>query len=57
MHGARSIKPVPGHIFIHFDDIRDACSAHASSRLSRKDWKLEFANPAELARVMNYSPL
>lgn len=54
MHGERFVNGGSGHIFIHFDDVRDACAVHASSRLSRNDWRLEFAGPAKLAKVMNH---
>lgn len=50
-HGTRSIKPDVDIVYIQFDDIRDACSVHASSRLSTRDWKLDFAHPKSLQKV------
>lgn len=52
MHGKRLVDGGYGHIFIRFDDVREACAAHASSRLSRKNWKVEFANPVKLPKVV-----
>jgi hypothetical protein len=50
-HGTRSIQPDIDLVYIQFDDIRDACSVHASSRLSTREWKLDFAHPKSLQKV------
>lgn len=49
--GDRYVQLVLGHIYIHFDDIRNACQAHASSRLRQRGWILDFASSSNLPKV------
>ncbi|CAH0042940.1 unnamed protein product [Clonostachys solani] len=46
-HGQRVVETDGSHIHVRFTDIRDACSVHASSRLGKKEWQLDFLNPTK----------
>ncbi|KAK9442821.1 meiosis protein MEI2 [Metarhizium brunneum] len=41
-HGQRSIDTENGKVYVHFRDIRDACSTLATTLISRKSWKVEY---------------
>ncbi|KAG9252741.1 RNA recognition motif 2-domain-containing protein [Emericellopsis atlantica] len=45
------IASPPGHVLIQFEDIRDACSVHASARLGRKSWTVRFISPEKMPEV------
>ncbi|KAF7561896.1 hypothetical protein G7046_g2245 [Stylonectria norvegica] len=47
---ARRFEAVDGHVYIHFSDIRDACSAHSGIRMLKQAWDVGYVSPVPMVK-------
>ncbi|KAF7545906.1 hypothetical protein G7Z17_g8797 [Cylindrodendrum hubeiense] len=50
LHDSREVEGVNGHVYIHFTDIRDACWALSTIRLTKKAWSIGYVNWGQITK-------
>ncbi|CAM1510293.1 Fc.00g006280.m01.CDS01 [Cosmosporella sp. VM-42] len=56
LYGERQLETVNRHVYVHFSDIRDACSVCSGIRLSKQGWEVSYMSPSQIAKHESEHP-